>query len=155
MSEEKKQEYWWECANSSCDHWHPLNGIVKFIREELASKGWPQEPLHQVCPNCGEEQSLNIAFYWDGDSSAKKVAFVRHIVGLSMDSYLPMMWEWKYRDKQYPQTPYFSFNYILGQSGYGLTHSPGFNATELRDLFSLYLARAGNVKLPWTPIQEG
>lgn len=153
--------YWWECTNINCEYRQKKPTIIKLIRKLSYSK-WDQSLLKKECPENGCSGQMRIAFY--RDLKEKKVVFLHHVVGIRSDdkirepketpmgplieitNYLPMMWEWSYKETDYDNKSYFDFKHI--NVGYPnlktLTSIVSLTEKELKRIFELYRNKTGH-----------
>lgn len=111
--------YWWECENCG-QHGGEFreatgcSSIAAFIRAKLLPSDWDQSLLLRECKQCGQH-SCRITY--DFPRKERLVFRLVHAVGLELDDYLPVMWE--FYEVGEPHTLKFDFKYLLGRNPTG------------------------------------
>jgi hypothetical protein len=134
--------YWWSCIkcgrNRTFADVCESAGIHGFIWNHLLPSDWNQKLLRKCCDKCGRN-SLRITYEFP--RTEKEVVFVNHIVGLDLNTWLPMMWETVFSDK--PGNRLYDFKYLGRKNTWGLNKPAVFTENGLRKLFQLYRVKTG------------
>lgn len=134
--------YWWSCTKCGeektfvdvCE----TASIHGFIWKHLLPSDWSQSLLRKRCPKC-RANALRITYHFPRKN--REIVFVNHIVGLNLQSWLPMMWDAAFARE--PRKRLYDFKYLARSNTWGLNKPAVFSESGLTELFALYRLKTG------------